>query len=165
MRYTAPSLIVLALLTGCGGDSASTPTPTPVPTPTPTPSVPNSPPSFTSAATASVAENTIQVYQATASDPDNNPLAFTISGGPGRGRASPSTEPASCPSSPRPISRRPPTADANNVYAVTLRVSDGTASATLDLQITVTNGGEGISVRRVGNAFLAARSRSIHAQQ
>ena len=147
MRYLAPPLITLALLTGCGGSDAPTPTPTPTPTP-----AANRPPAFTSAPTASVGENVMLAYQATASDPDNDPLAFTISGGAdaarftidGTGRltfvAAPDFE-------------APADVDANNVYVVTLRVSDGKASTTLDLQITVTNGGEGISVRRVGNAF------------
>ncbi len=160
MRYTAPSLLALALLTGCGGDSTPTPTPTPVPTPTPTPtpSVPNGPPSFTSPATASVAENTIQVYQATATDPDNNPFAFTISGGADAARFTiDGTGKLSFVAAPD--FEQPTDADANNVYLVTLRVSDGTASATLDLQITVTNSSENIAVRRVGTGF-SSPSRS-----
>ncbi len=152
MRYTAPSLIALALLTGCGGDSSPTPTPTPVPTPTPTPSVPNGPPSFTSAASVSVAENTSMVYQATATDPDNNPLAFTISGGPDAARFTiDGTGKLSFVAAPD--FEQPADADGNNVYLVTLRVSDGTASATLDLQVTVTNSSENIAVHRVGSGF------------
>ena len=41
----------------------------------------NSPPSFTSAQTASIAENLTAAYQAAASDPDGNQLTFTIDGG------------------------------------------------------------------------------------
>lgn len=47
----------------------------------------------------------------------------------------------------------PGDANGDNVYAVTLRVSDGTASATQAVNITVTNSREGIAVVRVGTGF------------
>ena len=44
----------------------------------------------------------------------------------------------------------PTDADGNNVYQVTLPVSDGTTSATLNLAVTVTNAGPGRLPRGAG---------------
>jgi glucose/arabinose dehydrogenase len=112
----------------------------------------NNPPAFSSGATASVVENTTIAFQATATDSDNDPLSYAIAGGPdaarftinGTGQLTFVTA---------PNFELPTDADANNVYAVTLSVSDGKASVTRDLQITVTNSKEGIAVRRVATGF------------
>lgn len=152
-----PKLSLLALmlampLAACGGDDSPAPVPTPSPTPTPAPA--NRPPTFTSATTASVAENsTGTVYTATATDPDGNPITFSISGGADAAlfqisavgalsfRTSPDFE-------------APADADRNNVYQVQIGASDGTASATIDIAITVTNvGPDGFRVARVGTGF------------
>ena len=64
----AALLLGLALLTGCGGDGEDD-----APT--------NRAPAFSSAATASVAENaTGTVYQAAASDPEGSAVSYRIEG-------------------------------------------------------------------------------------
>jgi glucose/arabinose dehydrogenase len=143
-RAVFGSFLFLAACSSDGGGGGPTPTPTPPPT--------NNAPSFTSAATASVAENMILAYQASASDPDGNPITFSITGGADQARFT--IAPAGALSfAANPNFELPADADGNNVYAVQLRASDGIANATLDLQITVTNSREGIAVRRVGTGF------------
>lgn len=112
----------------------------------------NSPPSFTSAQTASVIENATAAYQATASDPDGNTLTFTIDGGADAALFS-ITSAGALRFNAAPDYELPGDADGDNVYALVLRVSDGQASATQPVNITVTNSREGISVVRVGTGF------------
>lgn len=131
-------------LAGCSG--GGTPTPSPSPTPA------NRAPAFTSAATASVAENVVAVLTATASDADNNPLSFSIAGGTDAARFS-ITSAGALTFAPMPNFDLPSDADGDNVYQVQLRVSDGSLSATQDVSVTVTNSREGIAVRRVGTGF------------
>ena len=131
------------LLASCGGGSGGG---------SPPPPANNSPPSFTSAQTASVAENTTAAYQAAASDPDGNPLTFTIDGGADAALFS-ITSAGALRFNTAPDYDLPGDANGDNVYAVQLRVSDGTASATQPVNITVTNSREGISVARVGTGF------------
>jgi glucose/arabinose dehydrogenase len=114
----------------------------------------NRPPAFTSAATASAPENgSGAVYTATATDPDGNPLTFSLSGG--ADRAAFSITAGGVLSFAQPPDFEAPTdADANNIYLVQLAVSDGTTSATLDLAVTVTNvGPDAFRTRRVGTGF------------
>lgn len=144
-RAVFGSFLLLAACSG-GGNGGGTPTPTPTPPPV------NSPPSFTSAATASIIENAALAYQATASDPDGNPITFSIAGGADAPRFA-ITAAGALSFVASPNFDLPADADDNNVYAVQLRASDGTANASLDLQVTVTNSREGIAVRRVGTGF------------
>jgi glucose/arabinose dehydrogenase len=140
------SLLALAVpLASCGSDTASAPPP-----------AANRPPAFTSAATASVPENLLgTVYSATATDPDGNPLSYSISGG--ADRALFALTPTGALSFITPPDFEAPTdSDKNNVYLVQLSVSDGTATASLDLAVTVTNAGtDGFAVRRVATGFAA----------
>ncbi len=121
---------LLLLLGACGGGNGGSGDPPPVA---------NRPPSFTSAATASVPENiTGTVYQAAATDPDGNALTFSISGGADAARFTLSTAGALAFVTP-PNFEAPADANADNVYLVQIRVSDGTLDARLDLSVTVTN--------------------------
>jgi glucose/arabinose dehydrogenase len=150
MRNTA--LVMLLALAACssggngggGGGGGSTPTPTPTPA--------NAAPSFTSGTAATIAENTAAAYQAAATDPNGDPVTFSIAGGADAARFT-ITGAGALSFAPAPNFDLPADADANNVYAVQLRVSDGTLSSTLDLNVTVTNSREGIRVRRVGTGF------------
>ena len=144
-RYMISSVLGAMALTACGSGGG-----TPTPTPTPTPA--NRAPAFTSAATASVAENIAAVLTATASDPDNNPLSFSIAGGADAARFT-ITSAGVLTFAPAPNFDLPADADGDNIYQVQLRVSDGTLSATQDVTVTVTNSREGIAVRRVGTGF------------
>jgi glucose/arabinose dehydrogenase len=149
MRRLIPPVLLLCSLSACGGDGGSTPAPTPTPTPTPGA---NSAPAFTSATAASVLENATVAYQATATDGDNDPLAFSISGGADAARFTINgAGQLSFVSAPN--FELPADADANNVYAVTLSVSDGKTSVTRDVQVTVTNSKEGIAVHRIATGL------------
>jgi glucose/arabinose dehydrogenase len=112
----------------------------------------NSPPAFTSAQTASIAENQVAAYQAAANDPDGNPLTFAIDGGADAALFS-ITSAGALRFNAAPDYDLPGDADGDNVYAVRLSVSDGRASATQAVNITVTNSREGIAVARVGAGF------------
>jgi glucose/arabinose dehydrogenase len=133
-------LMTAGTLSACGSDGGSTPPP----------ATNNRPPTFTSPTTVNFPENTNAiVYTATATDPDNNALTFSISGGADRAAFSISAAGALSFAS-LPDFESPADADKNNVYLVQLSVSDGSASATLDLAVTVTNAGnDAFQVRRV----------------
>jgi glucose/arabinose dehydrogenase len=117
----------------------------------------NRAPSFTSAASASVAENsTGPIYTAAASDPDGDPVTFAIAGGPDAARFTLSSG-GQLAFAAAPDFEAPADADRDNVSRLQLSVSDGRGgAAVLDLAITVTNlAAGGFRVRRVGNGFAA----------
>jgi glucose/arabinose dehydrogenase len=140
------TLALLLATTACGGGGGGTGGGSPTPTPA------NSPPSFTSAATASVVENASDAYQAAATDPDGNPLTYSIAGGADAARFSITAAGLVRFVSP-PNVEAPADAGQDNVYDVQIGVTDGQASATRSVAITVTNSKEGIQVRRVGTGF------------
>lgn len=135
LLIASPLAIALA---ACGGNSAA-----------PTPPPANRAPVFTSPAIASIAENTTgTVYTAAATDADGNAITFGISGGADAARFRISAGALSFVNAPD--FENPDDADANNVYLVQLSASDGTATTTLDLAVTVTNvGPDGFRVRRI----------------
>jgi glucose/arabinose dehydrogenase len=134
----------LLAFAGCGGGSSD---------PAPAPPA-NSPPAFTSAATANVAENSSGTfYTATATDADGDALTFSLAGGADQARFRISPAGALSFDTP-PDFEDPADADGDNVYAVRIGVSDGMTSSVLDLAVTVTNGGaDAFRVRRVGAGF------------
>lgn len=136
----------LTLVAACGSSGST-------PTPTPTPSA-NRPPSFTSATSATAPENTSgTVYTASATDPDGNALTYSLSGGADRAQFAITPAGALSFTAP-PDFENPADADGNNIYLVQLTVSDGSATATLDLALTVTNAGnDNFRVRRVATGF------------
>ncbi len=142
MRMRVLFALTPLFLTSCGGGGGGGGTPPAA----------NAPPVFTSLQTASVAENTTTAYQAAASDANGDPLTFTIDGGADAARFAIAAAGA-LRFNEAPDFDLAGDADGNNVYAVQLRVSDGQASATLAVNITVTNSREGIAVARVGTGF------------
>jgi glucose/arabinose dehydrogenase len=141
-RFAA--LLTAALLAGCGGGGAQTPPPPA-----------NTPPSFTSPASATVAENAAgTVYTATASDANSDPLTFAIAGGADAARFMITTGGALSFVTP-PDFEAPGDAGGDNVYNLQLSVSDGRGgSATMSLAVTVTNqAGTAFRVRRVASGL------------
>jgi hypothetical protein len=114
----------------------------------------NSAPAFTSAATVSVGENAAgTVYTATASDANGDPVTFSISGGADAGQLQISGGGALSFRAP-PDFEAPADANRDNIYEVTLAATDGQATSTLALRVTVTDvAGGGFQVRRVGTGF------------
>ena len=138
------ALIATAALSGCG-DGGSSPPPPPA----------NTAPAFTSAASVTVAENAAgAIYTATAGDAQNDPLAFAIAGGADAAQFTLSSG-GQLAFRTAPDFEAPADADRDNVYRVQLSVSDGRATTTLDLTVTVTNSaGSAFRVRRAATGFV-----------
>ena len=141
-RLPLPLLLVIG---GCGEGGGGTGGSGGSPTPTPTA---NTAPVFTSAATASVVENTMLAYQAIATDAEGNAITYSIAGGADAARFT-ITSAGALSFAANPNWDLPADADGNNIYEVQLRASDGSLSSTLDLRITLTNSREGIAVKRI----------------
>lgn len=143
----APALLLL-LLAACGGGGGS---------PQPAPPA-NSAPSFTSPAAVSVSESvgTGTAYTAAATDPDGDSLSFSVAGGADAARFAISAGGVLRFAAASDF-ENPADADRDNVYQVQIGVSDGRASATLGLAVTVTDSQAGaFRVRRVATGFAQA---------
>lgn len=148
-RALAVSTVSMAVLvlTGCGGGGGGgggSGPPAPVVTR----------PSFTSASTANVIENTTGVfYTATASDPQGDPITFTLFSGQDADKfvldASGGLRFNLPPNYDLPVD-----ANLDNVYAVTLRATAGGETVDLALSVRVTNDVEGVQVTRVASGFV-----------
>jgi len=129
---------------GGGGGSPANPTPTPVATA----------PTFTSASTANVVENTDDTfYTATATDPQNDALAFDIFSGVDADAFAIDAD-GNLRFVEGPNFDLPTDTNLDNIYEVTLRVRAGGEQATLALSVEVTNDREGIVVRRVAEGIV-----------
>ena len=117
---------------GGGGGSGGGPT---------TPPAPNNAPSFTSGSTASLDENTTATgYTATATDADGDTLTYSISGGADGGLFSINSSTGVLSFSGAPDFESPGDGNTDNVYEVTIQVTDGRGgSATQTVQVTVNN--------------------------
>jgi hypothetical protein len=115
----------------------------------------NSAPTFTSAASGNVVENAAgTVYTATATDPNGDPVTFSIAGGTDAALFQITAGGALSFRDP-PDFEVPADANRDNVYEINLAASDGQAGSTLALRITVTDvAAGGFQVRRVGTGFV-----------
>ena len=131
---------------------SQTPFPSPTPTvealPTFTPtvesvntmSVVNQPPVFTSNGSLAIVENTTAVLTVTSTDADlpAQTLTYSISGGPDAARFNINSSSGELTFTAAPDFEVPADAGADNIYNVTVQVSDGTLTATQDIVVTVT---------------------------
>ncbi|HTN39813.1 MAG TPA: cadherin domain-containing protein, partial [Asticcacaulis sp.] len=116
----------------------------------------NRAPVITSGGTASVAENaTGTVYTTTATDADNNALIYSLSGTDAALFTLVTTTGAVSFNS-SPDFETPLDANHDNVYEITLSVTDGKATVSKAVTITVTDRAGAVSTRRVGTGFDAA---------
>ncbi|MCW4463734.1 PQQ-dependent sugar dehydrogenase [Sphingomonas sp. BT-65] len=149
LRTSIFALATLLSLAACdspgSGGGGGTPTPTPTPTP-------NSAPIFTSATTASILENNTGTYAAVATDPNGDPITYTISGGNDAARFS-ITPGGGVNFVAAPNYDLPGDSNRDNIYEVQVRASDGTLASTLDVRIAVANSTEGIVVVNNNWAF------------
>ncbi len=135
-------IISLALLAACSDNSGGSPPPPA-----------NGAPVFSSPATVSVAENTSSAfYTAAASDPEGAAVTFSLSGGADAARFSITAFGVLNFNAP-PDFENPSDSNADNVYEATIRASDGTASSTLNLRVTVTDVAEAFRIRRVASGL------------
>lgn len=113
----------------------------------------NAAPVITSPAAATVDENLAGVaYQATATDANANTITYAISGtDAGDFTINPSTGAVTFVSAPN--FEAPADANGDNVYAITIAASDGMATTTLAVTITVRDIAEAFAVRRVATGF------------
>ncbi len=119
-------VLALALTSGCDGRSASMPV-----------APPNSAPRFTSAASASIFENAQGVaYQAVATDPENDPIQFSILGGADSALFSMSAN-GQVSFRAAPDFENPQDANRDNVYELDVQASDGRLTAVLPVRISV----------------------------
>ncbi|MEO0696194.1 MAG: PQQ-dependent sugar dehydrogenase [Pseudomonadota bacterium] len=120
----------------------------PVPT-DPVPDASNEVPTFSSSPIASVEENSSgTIYTATATDAEDDALTFAISGGIDAGLFSVSPSGELSFNDP-PDFENPIDTDQDNIYELTLTVSDANGSASLNVTLTVTDVNEPFSVRRL----------------
>lgn len=113
----------------------------------------NTAPAFSSTASASVVENvTGVVYQAAATDAQGDTVTYAISGGADASSFT-ITSGGALSFTTSPNYDLPTDANDDNVYVVTIQASDGRASSTRSVSITVTNDREGIAVERVATSL------------
>jgi glucose/arabinose dehydrogenase len=136
---------ILGLLTACGGGGGGAPPP---------PAPVNQAPTFTSAASVAVVENTgSTIHRATATDPEGAAIAFAIVGGADASRFSIAPNGELSFVSP-PNFDLPTDSDLNNVYLVEIGASDGANRTNQTIAVTVSNSKEGVSVRRIATGLL-----------
>ena len=105
----------------------------------------NEAPTMTSAAQASVAENTAAVITLTSTDPDGDTLSYALSGN-DAALFDVDASNAALSFKVAPDFETPSDADGDNIYLITVTASDGNgASATQDLTITVTDVNETVT--------------------
>jgi Glucose / Sorbosone dehydrogenase len=142
-KYPLIKYFLFFATASCGGSTSS---PNIVPPPV------NSAPSFTSASAASFVENATFSFQATASDDNNQPITFSISGG-ADAAAFAISGTGAITFVNAPNFDNPTDADTNNIYQLTLAASDGQLTTTQPLAVTVSNSREGIGVTRLITGF------------
>lgn len=144
------SLLVafVAVPASCGGGGSSLPPPPP-------PAGPNGPPTFTSPAAVSTRENAIGVvYRPMAIDPENATLTYGASiRGPDAARLVMNPITREIRFAAQPDFEAPADVGGNNVYDISLTVSDGVNTTTQNVAITVSNVANGFRVRRVATGL------------
>ena len=128
------SCFVTLILASCGGGGGGS-SPTPV-------QVANRAPVLADPGALTLLEGASSVATISASDPDNNALSFSISSGDDQALFSISSSGALS-FSAAPDFESPSDAGSNNVYDLTVQVSDGTLTDTQSISITVTDAFEG----------------------
>ncbi|WP_216595484.1 cadherin domain-containing protein [Myxosarcina sp. GI1] len=103
---------------------------------------PNVSPSITSNNTANLDENTTEVITVTADDPDGDVVTYSISGGNDNTLFSIDSDTGVLSFNTAPDYENPGDNDSDNVYEVEVTVSDGSASQTQNLLVTVSNANE-----------------------
>ncbi len=165
VRATLLAALALSAV-ACGGGGGSGPpspptsppgSPPPPPPPSPPPGSPNTPPAFTSAAAVSTRENVIGViYRPVATDANGDTITYgSTIGGPDAARFVMNPVTREVRFAAGPDFEAPSDIGGNNVYNISFTASDGAATTTHDVAITVTNVAPGFRVRRVASGMSA----------
>ena len=101
--------------------------------------IPAAPPVFTSSSSFSVQENQTNIGTVTATDANGDALSFSISGGTDQAKFSINSVTGVLGFVASPDFENPMDSDLNNVYQVTVTVSDGTHSVQQAVSVTVTD--------------------------
>ncbi|MEL7487421.1 MAG: PQQ-dependent sugar dehydrogenase [Pseudomonadota bacterium] len=113
----------------------------------------NAAPAFSSLGSVTVEENANDVvYTAMANDPDGDAVSFSLAGGPDAA-AFALTPAGALTFAMAPDFEDPDDANSDNVYELTISATDGAASTTIDLIVTVTDDASGFSVRRIASGL------------
>ena len=133
--------ISMLALSACGGGGGSSSAPVAMTPPTMTPSAANTAPTFTSPNAESVSESvTGPAYSAAASDADGDSLTYSISGGADAIHFSVDASTGSVSFITRQDFENPSDSDFDNIYDITLSVSDGQGGTdSLALALTLTD--------------------------
>jgi VCBS repeat-containing protein len=121
----------------------------------------NDPPSFTSSATPSVAENTTTAVDVDATDPEAGTVTYSITGGADAADFSIDSNTGVLSFLVQPNFEAPHDADTNNVYLVQVTATDGTNPAVQNLTITVTNANEAPSITSSNATTVAENSVTV----
>jgi len=100
---------------------------------------PNSSPVFANPASATVPENQTFAIDLNASDPDGDPLSYSIAGGPDQAKFDINTTNGALSFKSAPDYEANASSSGNNIYSVVVQVSDGTLDANQTVTIHVTN--------------------------
>ena len=130
IKYWAYALLLLPVLTACGGGGGSGGG-------SAEPQQTNNAPSLAGEGSVSISENTTVVLDVSATDPDGDTLSFTIAGD--DADLFNITEDGQLNFDRAPDYEEPIDSNADNVYSLTVTVSDGTNNTSLEVIAEVTN--------------------------
>lgn len=127
IKYWAYALLLLPVLTACGGSGGGSAEPQQT----------NNAPSLAGEGSVSISENTTVVLDVSATDPDGDTLSFTLAGD--DADLFNITEDGQLNFDTAPDYEEPSDSNADNVYSLTVTVSDGTNNTSLEVIAEVTN--------------------------
>ena len=130
IKYWAYALLLLPVLTACGGGGGSGGG-------SAEPQQTNNAPSLAGEGSVSISENTTVVLDVSATDPDGDTLSFTLAGD--DADLFNITEDGQLNFDRAPDYEEPSDSNADNVYSLTVTVSDGTNNTSLEVIAEVTN--------------------------
>ncbi|MHB0969746.1 MAG: cadherin domain-containing protein [Thermoanaerobaculia bacterium] len=121
----------------------------------------NEAPAFTSSATPSVPENTTAVITVTATDPEGNPVTYSISGGADMALFSINASTGALTFNAAPDFEAPADADTNNAYLVQVTATDGSNPVVQSLTVTVTNANEAPAITSAATASVPENTTAV----
>ncbi|MFM9912173.1 MAG: cadherin domain-containing protein [Methylophilaceae bacterium] len=122
----------------------------------------NEAPTISSGASASIAENTTAVTTVTATDPDASPtFTYSISGGVDAARFSINATTGALSFVAAPDFETPTDTGTNNVYNVTIQVSDSSLTASQAIAVTVSNVNEAPTISSGAIASVAENTTAV----